>query len=90
MEVRLDKYGCIAVPKSARDRLGIGPGTELVVEVAEGRLILRPVHERTVLEEREGLLVSTAEVAPDMDVPSIVEETRATRVRTLAGRDRDR
>ena len=43
MHVTLDKYGRIVVPKPVRDQLGMGEGTDLKVEVEEGRLVLRPV-----------------------------------------------
>lgn len=89
METTLDKYGRIVVPKSARDQLGIKAGTELIVEVEEGRLVLKPVPERAALEERDGLLVSTAEVPPDVDVQSVIDELRAERTRKIAGLDRD-
>lgn len=84
MQVTLDKYGRIVVPKSARDRLGIGAGTDLTIEVEEGRLVLKPIPQ-SVLEERDGLLVSTAEVDPDIDVRAVVEEMRTGRSRKIAG-----
>jgi AbrB family looped-hinge helix DNA binding protein len=76
MHVTLDKYGRIVVPKPVRDRLGISEGTDLVVEIEEGRLVLRPVPE-SVLEERDGLLVSTADVPPGVDVRAVLEGVRA-------------
>jgi AbrB family looped-hinge helix DNA binding protein len=91
MEVTLDKYGRIVVPKSVRDQLGIQAGTDLAVEVKEGRLVLSPVPERASLEERDGLLVSTVEVSSDADVQSIIDDVRSDRAHTIAGRsDTDR
>lgn len=84
MHVTLDKYGRIVVPKPVRDRLGISEGTDLVVEIEEGRLVLRPVPE-SVLEERDGLLVSTADVPPGVDVRAVLEDVRAARSRKIAG-----
>lgn len=84
MEVTLDKYGRIVVPKVIRDRLGIGAGTDLTVEVEQGRLVLKPIPERPALEERDGLLVSTAEVPADIDVRAVIEEIRAERSRNIA------
>jgi uncharacterized protein (DUF433 family) len=42
-----------------------------------------------VLEKRDGLLVSTAEVPSDADVQSVIDAVRATRSRTIAGDDAD-
>lgn len=84
MQVTLDKYGRIVVPKPARDRLGIGAGTDLTIEVEEGRLVLKPIPQ-SVLEERDGLLVSTAEMDPGIDVRAVIEEARAERSRKIAG-----
>jgi AbrB family looped-hinge helix DNA binding protein len=83
MRVTLDKYGRIVVPKRVRDRLGMGEGTDLKVEVEEGRLVLRPVSE-PILEERDGLLVSTADVPPGVDVRAVLDDVRAARSRKIA------
>jgi AbrB family looped-hinge helix DNA binding protein len=84
MHVTLDKYGRIVVPKPVRDQLGMGEGTDLKVEVEEGRLVLRPVSE-PILEERDGLLVSTADVPPSVDVRAVLDDVRAARSRKIAG-----
>ena len=41
--VRVYKKGIIALPKEVRERAGIKEGTMLVVEVEEGRIVLRPL-----------------------------------------------
>lgn len=84
MQVALDRYGRIVVPKPVRDRLEIGAGTDLTTEVKEGRLVLKPIPQ-SVLEERDGLFVSTADVAPNVDVRADIEEARAERSRKIAG-----
>lgn len=78
METTLDKYGRIVVPKPLRDELGIEAGTQLTLEVEQDRLVLKPVN-REVLEEREGLLVSTADVDEDVDVQAVIDEVRTRR-----------
>lgn len=89
MEVTLDESGRIVVPKPLRDRLGIGAGTELAIEVEDGRLVLKPIPERAVLDERDGLLISKAEVAVDVDVQSVIDDVRAGRASTIAGLEAD-
>jgi len=80
MEATLDKYGRIVVPKPLRDKLGIEAGTALILEAEGDHLVLRPV-KRSVLEEQDGLLVSTAEVDGTVDVQSVIDEVRAERTR---------
>jgi len=41
--VRVYKKGIIALPKEVREKAGIKEGTMLVVEVKEGRIVLRPL-----------------------------------------------
>jgi AbrB family looped-hinge helix DNA binding protein len=78
METTLDKYGRIVVPKPLRDRLGIEAGTDLILEAEGDHLILRPVRQ-AVLEEQDGLLVSTAEVDDTVDIQSVIDDVRAER-----------
>lgn len=78
MEATVDKYGRIVVPKPLRDELGIEAGTQLILEVEQDRLVLKPVN-RDVLEEREGLLVSTADLDEDLDVQAVIDEVRTRR-----------
>jgi hypothetical protein len=40
-----------------------------------------------VLQEREGLLVSTAEVDPEVDVEATIDEVRAERSQNIADSD---
>lgn len=47
-----------------------------------------PQSER-VLEKHDGLLVSTAEVASDVDVQSVIDDVRVNRSRKIAGDDAD-
>ena len=41
--VRIDERGRITIPSEIRRRLGIRPGTELVVEVAGDGIVLKPI-----------------------------------------------
>jgi AbrB family looped-hinge helix DNA binding protein len=73
MEVTLDEHGRISVPKSLRKKLGLKVGATLTLEVEDEQLLLKPTSERNVLEERDGLLVSTAEVDREVDVRAVIE-----------------
>jgi AbrB family looped-hinge helix DNA binding protein len=44
MTTKLSSKGQVVLPKQARDRLGLLPGSELTCEVVDDALVLRPVH----------------------------------------------
>lgn len=87
MEVTLDEHGRIVVPKSLREKLGLEAGAELTLEVEGDQLLLKPTPERSALEERDGLLVSTAEVDREVDVQAVIDDARAERSQNIADLD---
>jgi|JXWS01.1.fsa_nt_gb AbrB family looped-hinge helix DNA binding protein len=87
MEVTLDEHGRIALPESLRKQLGLEAGAELTLEVEGDQLLLKPTPEQRVLEERDGLLVSTAEVDQEIDVQSVIDKVRAGRSQNIADLD---
>lgn len=91
MEVTLDKFGRVLIPKAIREQLGLEAGTELALEIhdTEGgasEIALRPVRPRPVLEEQDGLLVYTGAVQDEVDVVEHLRRARNERIRTFAGR----
>lgn len=82
MDVTIDKFGRIVIPKVVRDALGLKAGSELQVEITEEEtgertIALRPGQEKALLIDEDGLLVYTGVLqAPDFDV---VEHIRVTR-----------
>jgi AbrB family looped-hinge helix DNA binding protein len=79
MNVILDKFGRIVIPKAVRRRLGLEAGTELSLKADNGEIVLRPVAERPPLVERDGILVSTAVLDEDATSFDIVERIRLHR-----------
>ena len=84
MEVTLDEHGRISVPEVLRDKLGLEAGAQLSLEIEGKTLRLTPTSERSVLQERDGLLVSTANVDQEIDVESVIDEVRADRSQGIA------
>lgn len=83
MEITLDKFGRVVIPKSLRDRLGLGPGA--VLEIEQGKqedLVLRPRRPQPDLVEEQGVLVFTGE--PTAELESAVERHRQGRIAELA------
>lgn len=82
MEVTLDKFGRVLIPKSVRERLGLGPGAILEIDQQEeDGILLRPRRPEPDLIEEEGVLVFTGEATGDLewaverDRPSRTKET---------------
>lgn len=83
MEVTLDRFGRVVIPKAIRDQLGLGPGA--VLELEEGErdgIVLRPRRPEPDLVEEHGVLVFTGE--PTADLVSAIERHRENRSRELA------
>lgn len=91
MEVTIDEYGRIVIPKPIRDQLGLEAGTELSLDIEEAKkgrgecLTLRPVG-RTSPLRREGLvLVHTGTTDEELDPITSVRRSRSSRMKTNAG-----
>lgn len=83
MELTLDKFGRILIPKKLRKLLGLGPGSRLRVVATRNRITLHPPDSEPVLEEENGVLVFTGEL--DGDPEQILRAVRGERIRGLGG-----
>ncbi len=87
MDVTIDSFGRIVIPKKIRDRLGILPGATLRLDIVEGddheRLALEPLRNEPVLQREGNLLVHTGEIVGN--VSDAVRQQRDERVRKLSG-----
>lgn len=95
MEVTIDNYGRIVIPKAVRERLGLEAGATLELEVEppaeEGgaeAVQLRPRAEQPVLQRKDGVLVHTGRMSEPAGVVELIREQRMERTRTLSGRQR--
>jgi AbrB family looped-hinge helix DNA binding protein len=92
MEVTIDNYGRIVIPKPLRERLGLDPGAtlQLTVEPADSgeALQLHPLSDRPTLVRKDGVLVHTGtSVNETLDPVDSVRRARAERTRHLADPD---
>jgi AbrB family looped-hinge helix DNA binding protein len=90
MEVTLDKYGRIVIPKPVRERLGLEAGSslELGVEPVEGggeAIALRPAGQAPVLQRKGHVLVHTGTADRPLDPVEAIQRSRQERIRKLAG-----
>lgn len=93
MEVKIDDYGRIVIPKAVREKLGIESGTSLEIEVdsAEvgGAITLTPKEQKPALRKKEELLVHSGKLTEeDFDVVEQIRSDRQERARKQAGLDR--
>ena len=80
MEITIDQAGRIVVPKVLRERFGLFPGTEMVIEAEGNGLRLRPREIASTFVEKKGVLVHHAEgPAQDIDVAAFINRERESR-----------
>jgi AbrB family looped-hinge helix DNA binding protein len=85
MEATVDKFGRVVLPKRVRDRLGLHPGSVLVVEEDNEVIRLRPVgSEEAHVVSKGGVLVFSGKAGGDVE--GAVRSHREQRSRRVAGR----
>lgn len=84
MELNIDKFGRVVLPKVIRDELGLKPGEALNVRRTEQGIVLEPVREKPALLKKEGVLVHTGKACGDLEEAiKRVRETRITHILEL-------
>lgn len=78
---KVDSKGRVVLPQELRDRLGITPGTEVVVREEDGKMVVRPEDDPDqVIERLEQLVAETAsrrgETVPIDDTDPVAREHR--------------
>ena len=82
MEVTLDRFGRVVLPKSLRDDLDLEAGAVLEIEEVNDGILLKPILDKPHLVERDGVLVFLGRSSGD--VTNAVEKLRDTRLRALS------
>jgi AbrB family looped-hinge helix DNA binding protein len=80
MLTTIDKAGRVVIPVAVRERLGLSPGTPLVVSVDDAAVRLTPAVSPPELIKKRGRLMARPTVPrhrlPKIDVAALVEEER--------------
>ena len=84
MEIRVDRFGRVVLPKAVRTHLGLRTGTALQVEERERDILLRPVRETPSLLLKDGVLVFSGSAAGDLT--EAIRAHRAERANQIAHR----
>lgn len=83
MELRIDSFGRLFIPKHIRDAYGLQPGVAVELEVSGENFLLKPIHERPLIEIRGGVPVFTGKLVGDYE--NIIQESREERIQHLGG-----
>lgn len=83
MTVRLDRFGRLVLPLSIRKALGLQPGSELVVDMTDEGITLRPEQPLGRLVRERGVLVWTGP-AWDADFDPLAKD-RSERDKKIRG-----
>lgn len=83
MQLAIDKFGRMVLPKSIRDDLGLEPGDKLDASEQDGAILLRPVREQDALRDKEGVLVFAGKATGN--VADVVGKQRQERLERVSG-----
>ena len=99
MNVTIDKFGRVLIPKALRDQLGLQPGAELSLDVHEGgdgapalelRAVPDPDDPDGGLSYVDGVLVHNGRLAPEgQDLVAFIKSQREARDLRNAGLNPD-
>lgn len=91
MDVTIDDYGRIVIPKPIRDRLGLESGSSLSLEIAEvdedrRSITLRLKGQESPLQRKGDLLVHTGQLTDEgVDIVEVLRDHRTERGHSKSG-----
>ena len=83
MEITVDRFGRVVIPKEVREGLGLEPGSVLRLEEREDEILLRPRRDRPPTRLKGGVLVFSGE--PAGDLIEAVNRHRGERAKRVGG-----
>jgi AbrB family looped-hinge helix DNA binding protein len=57
IQIPIDRFGRVVLPKKLRERLNLQPGTELEVEETEDAILLKPISKKAKIINKGGVWV---------------------------------
>jgi AbrB family looped-hinge helix DNA binding protein len=83
MELSIDKFGRVVLPKKLREHLGVRASLKVeVVETADG-VLLKPVRHTTALVRKDGILIHQGKPSRDVPWSALIEDERDERIRKI-------
>jgi len=83
MEITLDRFGRVVIPKEVREGLGLEPGSVLRLEEREDEILLTPLRDAPPTRLKGGVLVFSGE--PVGDLVEAVKRHRDERAKRVGG-----
>ena len=86
MELSIDKFGRVVIPKKLREHLGVGLSLKVEVSETTDGILLKPVRRQSGLMMKDGVLIHRGSGGkPDhINWDTLVEEEREERIRHIA------
>ncbi len=84
MQLTLDRFGRMVLPKAIRDGFGLRPGDVLDAEEQKDAIVLRPLARADCIKREGRALVFTGNVAGD--VGTVLDDAREMRLDRVAGK----
>jgi AbrB family looped-hinge helix DNA binding protein len=66
MKTTIDRFGRLVLPKQIRDRIGLKPGSEIIIEELGSEIIIRHSEQKTPLQYEDGILIFAGTVVGDL------------------------
>jgi bifunctional DNA-binding transcriptional regulator/antitoxin component of YhaV-PrlF toxin-antitoxin module len=87
MELSIDKFGRVVLPKKLREHLGVGLSLKVEVKETPEGILLKPVRRASSLMRKDGILIlkGSGQKSDHIDWHSLVDDEREERIRKIAG-----
>jgi len=86
MELKIDKFGRVVIPKKLREHLGVGVRLSVEVKETPEGILLKPVRRQSGLVMKDGVLIHRGGGDNGhINWDTLVEEEREERIRHIAG-----
>ena len=83
MQVKIDKFGRLLIPKIIRQHLGLRSGTLVDLKEQNSTLLIKAYEQESPLKNVGGVLVFTAEATENIE--NAVQRAREARDKSLSG-----
>jgi AbrB family looped-hinge helix DNA binding protein len=85
MELKIDKFGRVVLPKKIREHLGVGLSLRVEVKETRDGILLQPVRRESGLMMKDGVLILRGGGDNShINWDTLVEEEREERIRHIA------
>jgi AbrB family looped-hinge helix DNA binding protein len=85
MELKVDKFGRVVLPKKLREHLGVGLSLRVEVKETRDGILLKPVRRESGLMMKDGILILRGSGMTDhnIDWDKLIEDDREERIRHI-------